>query len=451
MSIYVILNKLIAYICLFFRKIRYLTKNKLCLFKIYYNLYYYNYISKWFKICTVLWKRGIWRIMSRRVLFIATVVKKHICQFHIPYLKWFKEQDYEVHVCAKNDYDDRSECLIPYCDQYYDVDFSRSPFDFSNLVAYHSIKEIIEKNDYDLIHCHTPVAAAITRLAARKARKKGTIVLYTTHGFHFFNGSSCISKLYYYIEKYLIKYTDGIITINSEDYKTASKFCGNKSCEVFYVHGMGVDTEKISSMIVDKTKLKQDLKIPDDAIVLLSVSEINKNKNLETTLRAFAEVKDNRLYYLICGSGNLYNKCEALANELGISDRVIFAGYRYDIFEVVHIADIFLFPSYREGLGVAAIEAMSAGVPLIASDIRGIREYAVNMHNSILLNPDDVTGYSKAIKTLVNDPELREFLGENALKAVEPFELKSSVRAMGEIYCSYLGTDRTIYEEAIKI
>lgn len=376
--------------------------------------------------------------MSKKVLFVATVVKKHICQFHIPYLKWFKEQGFEVYVCAKNDYENKSECVIPYCDKFIEIDFSRSPMKLSNILAFRKLKDIISQNHFDLIHCHTPVAAAITRLAAKDARKKGTVVMYTTHGFHFYDGAPKSSRLYYLAEKGLIKYTDGIITINKEDYEAAKKFCDTYTCKAFYVHGMGVDTKKFADTYISKSELKNRFGIPEHAKVLLSVSEINRNKNLETTLKAFADIKDENLYYLICGSGDLADYCHQLAEELGISDRVVFAGYRYDIFEVVHIADVFLFPSLREGLGVAPIEAMSAGVPIIASDIRGVREYAENMQNSILLKSTDISGFTEAIKLLINDEIFRLRLGENAALSVAPFDIENSVSAMADIYCSYL-------------
>ena len=192
-------------------------------------------------------------------------------------------------------------------------------------------------------------------------------------------------------------------------------------------------------MPVNQAELKHRLGIPQEAFVLLSVSELNANKNLKTTLTAFAKLNYPDMYYLICGTGDMQESYEQLARELGISERVIFPGYRYDIFEIVHIADVFLFPSLREGLGVAPIEAMSAGIPIIASDIRGVQEYAVNGENSILLAPDDADGFAGAIDRLYNNHELLEHLGVHALEAVKPFDLSNSLRAMEQIYCKYLG------------
>ena len=377
---------------------------------------------------------------KKYILFVATVAKKHICQFHLPYLKWFQEHGYTVHVCAGDDFEEGDLHEIPFCDRFIPVEFSRSPLSRQNLKAYRQLKEIIFSQEYELIHCHTPVASVIGRYAARRTRKDHhTTVLYTTHGFHFFQGAPKSSRLYYLAEKLMIPYTDGLITINREDHEAAQKMCRGKRCDVYYVHGMGVDTERIRNMPVDPAALKQRLGIPQEAFVLLSVSELNANKNLKTTLRAFAKLQCPDMYYLICGTGDLLESYRQLAEELGISDRVIFPGYRYDIFEIVHIADVFLFPSLREGLGVAPIEAMSAGVPIIASDIRGVQEYAVNGENSILLAPDDVDGFARAIERLHGSPALLEHLGANAAQAVKPFDLSNSLQAMAQIYCRYLG------------
>lgn len=376
----------------------------------------------------------------KKVLFVATVVKKHICQFHTPYMRWFQEQGYEVHVCASDDFEKQDVHTVPYCDRFYPVCFSRRPFSPFNLLACRRLKRVIDENHYALIHCHTAVAAALTRIAARSARQKcGTVVLYTAHGFHFYEGAPAAADVYRKVEAALVRDTDGLITINREDYAAARRFCASTSCRPWYIHGVGADTERIVRAQVDRAAFRKSLGIPQDAFVLLSVSEINRNKDLKTTLEAFAQAGLHNARYLICGSGDQSAACRALAAKRGISDQVIFAGYRYDIGRMMKISDAFLFPSHREGLGVAAIEAMAAGLPVIASNIRGVREYAVNLRNSILLPPGDVPGFADAMRMLAGNPELRARLGTHARLSVSPFELKNAAREMESIYRFYLG------------
>src|SRR5690625_2709893 len=117
----------------------------------------------------------------KKVLFVATVVKTHIMSFHIPYLKWFKENGYETYVCAKNDYQFEDQCVIPFCDNFYNLPFERSPIKFNNILAYNQLRKIIEYYKFDIIHCHTPMGGVLTRLAARKVRENGTKVFYTAH------------------------------------------------------------------------------------------------------------------------------------------------------------------------------------------------------------------------------------------------------------------------------
>ena len=81
----------------------------------------------------------------KKILYVATVVKTHIMEFHIPYLQMLKEERWHTEVAAKNDYDNPSDCVIPYCDEYYDVPFGRNPFKPSNLKAYKELKKIINE------------------------------------------------------------------------------------------------------------------------------------------------------------------------------------------------------------------------------------------------------------------------------------------------------------------
>ena len=109
----------------------------------------------------------------KKVLFVATVVKTHIMEFHIPYLKMFKEMGWETVVAARNDYENPADCVIPYCDTYYNIPFERNPLKLGNLKAYTDLKKVIDGGGYDIIHCQMPVGPTLNRLAAKRERKKG--------------------------------------------------------------------------------------------------------------------------------------------------------------------------------------------------------------------------------------------------------------------------------------
>ena len=190
-----------------------------------------------------------------KVLFIATVVKTHIMEFHIPYLKMFKDMGWETAVAARNDFENPDDCVIPYCDKYYDIHFERNPFKPQNISAYRQLKHIIDTEGYDIIHCHTPVGGVIGRMASGRARRQGSKVFYTAHGFHFFHGSSPVSWILYYpVERLFARMTDVLITINTEDYKTAKSF---KAGMVEYTPGVGVNTEKIRHGVQTDRKTKR--------------------------------------------------------------------------------------------------------------------------------------------------------------------------------------------------
>lgn len=364
----------------------------------------------------------------KKVLFTATVVKTHINVFHLPYLKWFKEQGYEVHVAAKNDFINEP-CIIPNCDKYYDIKFARFPFSKANINAYKDLKKLIQENNYDIIHCHTPVAGVLTRLAAKNS--KNTTVIYTAHGFHFFKGAPLINWLIYYpIERFCARYTDKLITINKEDYKRAKRFSLRKNGKVYYVPGVGIDLEKVQNSKVDIQQKKAELGIPENIPVLLSVGELIKRKNHETVLKELSQIKDRNFIYLICGRGILKEHLQNLTTQLGLENKVKFLGFRKDITEICKTADLFIFPSYQEGLPVALMEAMAAGLPVIASNVRGNRDL-IDKEN--LFKPNDVKTLTSLIEKRLDEIE------KNGLKKItytnlEQYSLKNVLKQMAEIY-----------------
>ena len=312
----------------------------------------------------------------------------------------------------------------------YQINCSRSPFSKGNFEAIKELKKIISDNKYDIVHCHTPVAGACTRIACKGFRKKGLRVFYTAHGFHFYKGAPLINWLIYYpIEKYCSKFTDILITINHEDESLAKKRMKAKKVE--YVPGVGIDVDKFANAVVDRTQKRQELGIPEDAILILSVGELNKNKNHQIVIRALAELNDKNVHYMIAGEGALSDYLKNLSYELGVESQVHILGYREDTEQLYKIADINAFPSIREGLGLAAIEGMAAGLPLICLDNRGTRNYAENNVNAFIIT--NLYDCADAINKLKSYSTRKSF-GESGMITAKNFDVDIINKKMLEIY-----------------
>lgn len=361
----------------------------------------------------------------KKVLFVATVVKTHIMEFHIPYLKMFKEMGWETAVAARNDYENPADCVIPYCDAYYNVSFERNPLKPGNLMAYKELKYIIDEGEYDIIHCHTPVGAMLTRLAAKQTRKRGTKVFYTAHGFHFYKGAPAINWILYYpVEKWLSRYTDVLITINKEDFERAKTFKAGKVC---YVPGVGIDLKKFQTNPIIRNEKRRwlchEYDIPSSATVLLSVGEVNKNKNHRVVIEALGQLNRKDIYYVICGRGPLLDEYKELSRQYKIEEQVILTGYRTDVADFYKAADVFVFPSFREGLPVAVMEAMASGLPVITTRIRGSSDLVTEGENGLLVQPKDVAGFCDAINQYANVLK-REMTAKKNIEKANEYDLK---------------------------
>ena len=377
-------------------------------------------------------------MQKKKVLFVATVVKTHMMQFHIPYLKMFQEMGWETAVASKNDYENPADCQIPYCDTYYDVPFARLPWKRSNIQSYKMLKKIIDEGNYDIIHCHTPVGAMLARLAALSARKQGTKVIYTAHGFHFFKGAPLLNWLLFYPAEWLLApVTDVLITINREDHARALKQLHARRIE--YVPGVGIKTGKFRNLSVDRDAKRESLGYGEKDFLLLTVAEMTPNKNHITILKALALLKGREefqnMHYLICGRGEMWASLEESAKELGISDHVNFLGYRTDAPELYKAGDLFLFVTLREGLSVALMEAMSSGMSIICAKIRGNTDLIDNGLSGIF-SENDPQAIADHILALYHDPEYRKALGQAAAEKALLFDEENVLRQVKDIYLS---------------
>lgn len=379
--------------------------------------------------------------MEKRILFCATV-DVHFKAFHIPYLKWFKEQGWEVHIAATGNLD------VPYVDRKYQISIQRSPFHKTNILAYKKLKEIIQENQYHMIHCHTPMGGVLGRLAARKARKNGTKVLYTAHGFHFCKGAPVMNWLLYYpIERFLSRYTDELITINHEDFLLAKNHHFQAS-SIKHVHGVGVDTDRFQPADdVRRRQLRQKYGYANDSFLMFYAAEFNKNKNQQLLIHALANMKEHvpNAKLLLAGEGPLQEGCRQLAAKLGVEQRVDFLGYRTDIENLLKISDVAVASSLREGLPVNIMEAMASGLPVVASINRGHSELIIDGINGYLINPkDDQTFSSRLVEMSKSKTKLLK-QGLESKDHVKKYSLSTVASELIEIYLKNMGeeTDET--------
>ena len=368
-----------------------------------------------------------------KVLLVATV-QSHICQFHRPLVAMLHEHGCEVHVAARNNLAEKNGLKLDFVERVFDVPFQRSPFSPKNLGAYKQLKKIIGEGGYDVVHCNTPVGGVVGRLAAQKARKRGTKVFYTAHGFHFYKGAPKKNWLIWYpVEKFMCRHTDKLITINEEDYQLArSKF----PVETCHIHGVGVSVSRYHPHSAEEEEvLRKEESLSAQDFVVLCTGELNANKDQRTLIDAAVLCRDRipELKVLLAGNGPLESTLREQISGNHAEGYIRLLGYRTDLERVVPAADVIVSCSHREGLGLNLIEGMLCGKTVIAVENRGHRELVEDGVTGYLIPAGDSRALAEVLVKLYKSGA-RQRLGQAGYEKARLYTDQNVKRELKELY-----------------
>lgn len=319
------------------------------------------------------------------------------------------------------------------------IDFVRAPYHPGNIKAYKQLKALAEKEQYDIIHCNTPIGGVLGRIIGKQLNVQK--VIYQAHGFHFYKGAPKVNWIIYYpIEKLLAKYTDALITINKEDFEFAkAKMRLRGNGKVYYIPGVGIDTDFYTVNGEINKELRKELGLSDNDFAVISVGRLEPNKNTETLIKAMSVLKNENVKLIVCGDGEQRGYLEKLSERLGTEKSVTFLGTVSNLQEIYRAVDALASSSYREGLSRTVMEAMASGLPCVISKIRGNTDLIENGKGGFLCEPTDFKAYSEAITVLLQDASLRKSMKNENLKRIKEFNIPTVV-----------GETEKIYSEAVK-
>ncbi|MGM0174601.1 glycosyltransferase [Enterococcus sp. DIV0800] len=315
----------------------------------------------------------------------------------------------------------------------YDIGFKRSPFSFGNLKSYNHVKRINSIENFDIIHCQSPVGGVIGRLVKKKNQK----VIYTAHGFHFYKKSPKKNWIIFFpIEKLLSYKTNVLLTINSEDFNLSEKKLNAK--KNIQIPGIGIDIKQFSNL--EKAE-KKDFGFSNSDFLLVYGAELNNNKNQIILINMMEKISkiDNKIKLLLVGQGENHDKLMEIVKNKNLEDIVYLMGYRNDLNLIISVCDIAVASSIREGLGMFVLEAMYLGLPAVVSNNRGHRTIVQPQINGFLFDLNGgVEPIIEAVFELKNDKTLYKMFSDNSKKISENFSDQCTNIIMRSVYFGLL-------------
>lgn len=369
-----------------------------------------------------------------KILYTATVLS-HVCQFHLPHLEMLKERGYEIHVAAHDNLAEKNGLRLRFADKFIEIPFDRSPASLKNFKAFGKLRRLISSEHYDLIVCNTPVGGIVTRLAAKRARRSGTKVIYIAHGFHFYKGAPKKSWLLFYpIEKLMAKHCDVLVTVNGEDFALAKTRFKKVTAE--HIHGVGVREDRYRPASAEEcAKMRKAEGLDERDFVLLCTGELNENKDQKTFVSAAARLieKIPELKVLLAGNGPKENELRGQIKALGLENTVKLLGYRTDLENLVPAVDAVVSCSRREGMPLNIIEAMLCEKPVVASVNRGHSELVNAGVNGYLFPAGDDEKLAECLEKLYEDAALRASFGKAGFEIAQDYTVSAVKSEMERI------------------
>lgn len=383
--------------------------------------------------------------MSPSALFVTTVPIT-LEAFLLPFAEHFRAQGWRVDALANGA--TGNDRIAGSFDNRYDVAWSRNPLDPRNLIGSAArVRQVVRDGGYDIVHVHTPIAAFVTRYALRSLPAANRpVVIYTAHGFHFYQGQRpAPHALYRTMERLAGRWTDYLITINAEDFAAAKALGTIAEARVRFIPGIGVDTTRFAEKpaaqrAATRASVRTGLDVAPDAFMLTMIAEFGAVKRHAFALEALARVTDPRVVLVLVGDGPLESQLRAKATTLKVADRVRWAGYRRDIPDVLAASDAALLVSEREGLPRSVLEAMAARRPVIGTRTRGIADAVGDTSDSAsaagwITDKHSPSALAAAIDLAADDPAECVRRGEAARVRVETeFALPQIIAAYEELY-----------------
>ncbi|CUN15830.1 glycosyltransferase family 4 protein [Turicibacter sanguinis] len=372
----------------------------------------------------------------KKALIVSTV-SRQFTLFERGNIEVLKELGYEIHGAAN--YEDATPALEELDIKKHHIDIQRSPFKLNNLKAYKQLVKLMKEEKFDLVHCHAPMGGVVGRLATKSVGIKN--VLYTAHGFHFFKGAPKLNWMIYYpIEKLLSRYTNTLITINEEDYSlaTSNKF---KAKNIELVNGIGLNLEKFSPISEkEKYRLREEYGYDKDDKILIYVGELSDRKNQKIIIEAVNLLKKDfkNIKLLLVGRGQLKDEYDKLIEELGVQEQVELLGFRTDINQLLRISDIYVCSSRQEGLPVNIMEAMSIGLPVVCSKIRGNVDLIEDTKGGYLVDINTFVDYAEKISEIIKNPTCQVSMKEINIENVKKYNITNVEKQMKKIYTKIL-------------